>query len=325
MHTLVGSASAQEVLLWDPTSLQVLCSYSPGCTTLSATLGGFLGLDEHQILHYWKGKKVAERQQYEGQFCCLAAWRHVVVAGTLEGGLWVWDKGVNWLRISGQRAVTALAVSEQLVVMGKESGVVEEYTLADLYCGVLVPRFTYKQHTQTVTGLSLLQRQIVSASLDGTVIRCAAGSVVEKNGLDSPLTALVACDAAIYVGSREGTVQKLGISEAWHWQDHPISALLLLDSQRLLVAAELITLLDTATGTLLQTFASHTSSPTSLLLINQSCDTQQYIQSPVLESASSVSLAPGPQVQPATNTDEELPKLQAMNHWLYGVWVDAWL
>jgi len=325
MHTLVGSASAKEVLLWDPSTLQVQLTQSPGCSALAATLGGLLGLGKRQVLHYWEGKEAAERQQFERQFSCLAAWRHVVVAGTQKGELWVWDHAVNWLRISGQSAISALAVSEQLVVVGKESGAVEEYTLADLYCGGLSPRFTYKQHTQTVTALSLLHGQVVSASLDGTVIRGAVGSVVEKNSLNLSVTALAACDTAIYVGSQEGAVQKLGNSETWHWQDHSISALLLLDPQRLLVCTDLITVLDTATGTPIQVFTSHTSPPTSLTLIPQSSDSQLCTLSPVLASASSVSLPPGPAVQAPVTKEEELPKLQAMNHWLYGVWVDAWL
>ncbi len=326
MQRLVGSASTQEVLVWDPVSLQVLRSHSPGSSALASVTGGLLlGLGDSEILHYSAENQAADRQRYEGLFSCIAAWRSVVIAGTKTGEVWMWNRGLNWLRLSGLSGVTALAVSEEVVVVGMESGVVEEYKLADLYCGTNRPRFTYKHHTQAVTGLSLSGGNIVSISLDGTIIRAAIGYVVGKKTLASPLTALATTDTAIYTGGQNGSVQRLGRSETWHWQDHPVTALLALDD-RLLVAAEHITLLDTISGAPLQVFTSHGRPPTSLIWIEEPIAKQQsHLLSSELSSTSSIPLLPGPVMKPAPSASDDLPKLQAMNHWLYGVWVDAWL
>lgn len=326
MQRVVGSASTQEVLVWDPVSLQVLRRHSPGSSALATVTGGLLlGLSDSELLHYNSERQGADRQHYEGLFTCIASWRSVVVAGTKSGEVWMWDRGLNWLRLSGLEGVTALAVNEEAVVVGMESGVVEEYKLADLYCGTNRPRFTYKQHTQTVTGLSLSGGNVVSISLDGMVIRAAMGHVLGKKTLTSPLTALATTNTAIYIGSQDGSVQRLGHSETWHWQDHSVTALLALDD-RLLVAAEHITLLDTISGTTLQVFTSHSRPPTSLIWIEEPIAKQQsHLLSSELSSTSSIPLSAGPVMQPATIASDDLPKLQGMNHWLYGVWVDAWL
>ena len=329
----VVSAALKEVLVWDPHTLQTTHKHSPGCAAVVETPGGLVGIagDPRELRYYSQTDSSPQTQRYEGEFTCLAMCDGVVVGGTKEGLIWIWEgcTGRNWLRIPGNHSVTSLVINDHSFFAGRDSGLIEAFRISELYGGLTSPRFAYSHHTQTVTGLVLVQNEVVSASTDGQVIRCNNGTVISTDSLGVPVTAVTAVYShTVYVGTKEGAVHRCGkLPAAWHWQDHSITALLLIDDVQLLVAtASSIISFNLVTETTTQEFTSHTSPPTSLLLLTDPSTQPLPRLSPTLTPVSGlVPLPPGPEIQFIEQHEDELPKLQTLNRWLYGMWVDAWL
>ena len=351
------SAANGSVFIWEPLSLTILAqfqdlelTYSQGITSIGA---GLLAVQAKKtLLNYYKyGSALGlpyKKSTLGDRLKCVAGWRDLVAAGTSTGGLRIWDGRTGEMVASlaaHATAVTALDLSERVLLTGGEDGLVLEFHLSDLYSGLTQPRFTYSHHSMTVTRVAVWGERRYSVGLDYCVGVLEAGEVRERLDCASGLTALAVDSLHLYAGGSDGTLYQLKPSASqWKWQHTAVSGLsLLADGRHLLVAADCVYLLATESGERLKSFKMHKGPVACLLLIDRpaaltSIEDNRDPFNPLERTVNAAFRhplllkgripAPDPvqaledKTETPSNTSERLLKL---NQWMYSAWTATWL
>ena len=205
---------------------------------------------------------------------CVAAWRDLLVAGTVTGGIRLWDSKSGEMTVcfpAHSTSVTAIDIGENTVLTGGEDGLVFEFPLSDLYSEVTQPRYTYSHHTMTISRVSICGQRRFSASMDHSICVMRDGEVVSRYDCGSGLSALAGDSEFIYGGGVDGTLYRVyPPADLVKWQSQGIAGLALLaDGRHLLVACDYVYLLSTATSERLKVFKFQKGPIDCMLLINR--------------------------------------------------------
>ena len=351
------SAASGSVFIWEPLNLTILAqfqdlemTYSQGIASIGA---GLLAVQAKKtLLNYYKyGSALGmpyKKSTLGDKLRCAAGWRDLVAAGTNNGGVRLWDGRTGEMLVcttAHAAAVTAMDLSEGVLLTGGEDGLVLEFHLSDLYCDIMQPRYTYSHHSMTVSRVAICGQLRYSVGLDYCVGILEAGEVRERLDCASGLTALAVDSLHLYAGGSDGTLYKLKPSASqWKWQNQAISGLALLaDGKHLLVAADFVYLLSADSGERLKSFKMHKGSIASLLLIDRpaaltsiednrdpfnplSRTTDPSLRHPLLlKPSKAVPVPENGEEQAATPASNTTDRLRKLNQWMYSAWTETWL
>lgn len=351
------SAASGSVFIWEPLSLTILAQFQDLELTYSqgiASMGvGLLAVQAKKtLLNYYKyGSALGmpyKKSTLGDRLKCVAGWRDLVAAGTSTGGVRLWDGRTGEMVVSlsaHATAVTAIDLSERVLITGGEDGLVLEFHLSDLYNGITQPRFTYSHHSMTVSRVAIWGERRYSVGLDYCVGILEAGEVRERLDCASGLTALAVDSVHLYAGGSDGTLYRLQPSSSqYKWQNTAISGLSLLsDGRHLLVAADSVYLLSTNSGERLKSFKMHKGPVTCLLLIDRPAgltsiednrDPFNPLERTVDPALRHTLLLRGRRTATDPVKDEEpkaetaskaAERLRQLNQWMYSAWTSTWL
>lgn len=327
---LVVSSAPGSICLWDPATLSPIREFRASDSAAGSSLApygdGFVAVQKDRKTLKYYGSEVSEGRT-EAVVNCITAWKHVVAMGLDTGRVELWDSRCGGLlsAVAVDAPVSSLALTDRLLAIGLKTGRVLEYLLAAVYSGSAAPRFEYAAHSSAVSGLRVYRNHCFSASLDHTLAALSSGAVKATYSCDCAVTCVDYAQRRLFAGGSDGAVYCFSkTTKRWKWQAQPVTALCVLSAE-LLVAAELVYVVDMRSGAVLRSFCGHSAPVTTMVLLECLPGNCGPIH-PLASSAAPFALTiPGHEAATSTVVPEDAEKLKSMNQWVYSLLVDSWL
>ena len=351
-EVIVSASREDSIFIWEAQSLTVLAHFTDNSSSHPQSLSYASNMliasqDSRTLLHYYTfGKEGPDKKSgVLEELVCLACTDCLVLAGSINGSLYLWDIGSGELLHTWKPHYSRvnLVNIDDFIISASEDATIKIFRTSLVVEGRFEVFKEITVNVQPVTALKKIGRSIFTCARDKSFNVFHNWELAQQKFYHTSLNCLEISEnyEETYIGGEDGSVSLYKSGETWEVDEKPITNIKLTNfDQYLIVSAQKIYVMNPKTGAKIKTFVMHTGVVTCLLCIPRPADfaagalshqAAKVLKKTIGSEPGSVNFnfaretreeVKDQEVSIAVVNNEELEKVKQANSILYRLWVE---